>query len=141
MSDISKIKVSGVEYNIKDSQAREDLGTLGTRVTELEQHGGGGGSTVELDTTLTQSGKAADAKAVGDAIRSLSEEKVDKTAITLGVNKADGLVYIFISGNPVGNGLSISGMTMDEITVVDGTMTILALANAPTQNGTTLMIA
>ena len=29
---------------------------------------GGGGSTVELDTTLTQSGKAADAKAVGDAI-------------------------------------------------------------------------
>ena len=36
--------------------------------------GGGGGSTVELDTTLTQSGKAADAKATGDAIRSLSEE-------------------------------------------------------------------
>ena len=35
---------------------------------------GGGGSTVELDTTLTQSGKAADAKAAGDAIRSLSEE-------------------------------------------------------------------
>ena len=29
---------------------------------------GGGSSTVELDTTLTQSGKAADAKAVGDAL-------------------------------------------------------------------------
>ena len=29
---------------------------------------GGGGSAVELDTTLTQSGKAADAKAVGDAL-------------------------------------------------------------------------
>lgn len=43
MSDISKIKVSGVEYGIKDIQAREDLGNLGTRVTELEQHGGGGG--------------------------------------------------------------------------------------------------
>ena len=42
MSDISKIKVSGVEYDIKDIQAREDLGNLGTRVTELEQHGGGG---------------------------------------------------------------------------------------------------
>ena len=41
MSDISKIKVSSVEYNIKDIQAREDLGNLGTRVTELEQHGGG----------------------------------------------------------------------------------------------------
>ena len=44
MSDISKIKVSGVEYDIKDIQAREDLGNLGTRVTELEQHGGGGGA-------------------------------------------------------------------------------------------------
>ena len=43
MSDISKIKVSGVEYDIKDIQARGDLGNLGTRVTELEQHGGGGG--------------------------------------------------------------------------------------------------
>ena len=42
MSDISKIKVSSVEYYIKDIQAREDLGNLGTRVTELEQHGGGG---------------------------------------------------------------------------------------------------
>lgn len=29
---------------------------------------GGGGASVELDTTLTQAGKAADAKAVGDAI-------------------------------------------------------------------------
>ena len=41
MSDISKIKVSSVEYDIKDIQARKDLGNLGTRVTELEQHGGG----------------------------------------------------------------------------------------------------
>ena len=41
MSYISKIKVSSVEYDIKDIQAREDLGNLGTRVTELEQHGGG----------------------------------------------------------------------------------------------------
>ena len=40
MSDISKIKVSGVKYDIKDIRAREDLGNLGTRVTELEQHGG-----------------------------------------------------------------------------------------------------
>ena len=33
----------------------------------------GGGSTVELDTTLTQSGKAADAKAVGDRLTALNE--------------------------------------------------------------------
>lgn len=34
------------------------------RITALEQ----GGASIELDTTLTQSGKAADAKAVGDAL-------------------------------------------------------------------------
>ena len=33
---------------------------------------------VDLDTTLTQSGKAADAKAVGDAVNQLSEEITDK---------------------------------------------------------------
>ena len=36
-------------------------------INEAAQSGGGGGA-VELDTTLTQSGKAADAKAVGDAL-------------------------------------------------------------------------
>ena len=43
--------------------------------------GGGGGSTVELDTTLSEAGKAADAKAVGDAL-----EKVNTTNIYIGEN-------------------------------------------------------
>lgn len=43
MSDISKIIVSGVKYDIKDSQAREDLASLNERVEELEEHGTGGG--------------------------------------------------------------------------------------------------
>ena len=68
-----------------------------------------------VDETLTEQGKAADAKATGDAIRSLSEEKVSKTAITLGVNEADGLVYIFIGGQPVGNGLSINGEIVEPV--------------------------
>lgn len=42
-------------------------------VNEVAQSGGGG-STVELDTTLTQSGKAADAKAVGDALDELEAQ-------------------------------------------------------------------
>ena len=59
MSNISKIKVSGVEYDIKDIQAREDLGNLGTRVTELEQHGGGGSSS---DAVLYTSQTLTDAQ-------------------------------------------------------------------------------
>ena len=41
---------------------------LVSAINEAAQSGGGGGASVELDTTLTQSGKAADAKAVGDAL-------------------------------------------------------------------------
>ncbi len=41
---------------------------LVSAINEAAQSGGGGGAPVELDTTLTQSGKAADAKAVGDAL-------------------------------------------------------------------------
>ena len=48
-------------------------------IVELENKvdgGGSGGSSITIDETLTEQGKAADAKATGDAIRSLSEEKV-----------------------------------------------------------------
>ena len=44
----------------------------------------GGGGTVEVDATLTQPGKAADAKAVGDAIAN----KLDATALPAAVDKA-----------------------------------------------------
>lgn len=37
-------------------------------INEAAQSGGGGGSAVELDATLSEAGKAADAKAVGDAL-------------------------------------------------------------------------
>ena len=42
--------------------------------SELPLPEGSGGGSVDVDTTLTQSGKAADAAAVGDALSSLSEE-------------------------------------------------------------------
>ena len=65
---------------------------------------------VLIDSSLTQSGYAADAKATGDAIRSLSEEKVEKTGISLG-RHTDGLIYIFVDGVPIGSGMDLSGGT------------------------------
>ena len=65
-----------------------------------------------LDTTLTQSGKAADAKAVGDALRSLSEEKVNPVAKT-----ADMTHPVGVDGNgllwtaPTSNDSGDSGST------------------------------
>ena len=46
----------------------ETLNRLRINGTTYQLGGEGGGGNVELDTTLTQSGKAADAKATGDAI-------------------------------------------------------------------------
>jgi hypothetical protein len=48
-------------------QLQNQINSLGERVDKLEV----GGNSVELDTTLTQSGMAADAKAVGDALDEL----------------------------------------------------------------------
>ena len=42
--------------------------------TIVRSESGGGGSGIVIDSTLTHSGQAADAKAAGNAIRSLSEE-------------------------------------------------------------------
>lgn len=48
-------------------------GTVSFDVMDGKDGAAGTGSSVELDTTLTQSGKAADAKATGDALNELKE--------------------------------------------------------------------
>ena len=75
----------------------EAKNNLVAAINDAAQSGGGGGSTVELDTTLTQSGKAADAKAVGDAIPaykinldqySISADGTNAADTTSGINQA-----------------------------------------------------
>jgi hypothetical protein len=61
--------------------------------------GGGGGTSIELDDTLTVSGKAADAKAVGDALSS----KADTTSVpnSAAVNADNELVVQRTDGDAV----------------------------------------
>ena len=62
-------------FAFKDEAARAANELLAARVEALEKKGGtGGGSaggSVDIDATLTQSGQAADAKAVGDKVSAL----------------------------------------------------------------------
>lgn len=67
VSPVVSVSKVGKETTITITDAQ---GTKTATILDGEdgEGGEGGGGTVELDTTLTQEGKAADAKAVGDAI-------------------------------------------------------------------------
>ena len=67
--DTSDDSVDGGEYTITDEDKAE-IAEMAAEMVEVPESGGN----VELDTTLTQSGKAADAKAVGDAVEKISNE-------------------------------------------------------------------
>lgn len=49
-----------------------------TELAMLKKITGKGGASIELDTTLTQAGKAADAKAVGDILENIIEGVIGK---------------------------------------------------------------
>ena len=55
----------------------------GSEPLTVEIPSGGGGSTVELDTTLSEAGKAADAKAVGDALAGKQDKLIAGDNITI----------------------------------------------------------
>ena len=59
--------IQGQIGNLADLQTTSK-DNLVAAINEAAQSGGGGGASVELDTTLSKAGKAADAKAVGDAL-------------------------------------------------------------------------
>ena len=65
--------------NDLDTEAKNNLVAA---INEAAQSGGGGAS-IELDTTLTQSGKAADAKATGDALAGKQDKLIAGDNITI----------------------------------------------------------
>ena len=71
-------QIQGIIGNLNDLDT-EAKNNLVAAINEAAQTGGGGGSTVELDTTLSKAGKAADAKAVGDALANISGDGLSKT--------------------------------------------------------------
>lgn len=145
-----------------DVAQQSDVDALNARVTNLELNAGGDSNAEVVDARVSNSGTTYGTlkerldeeynqltKELENDFSQLSEEKVDKTSITLGQH-TDGLIYIFVDGKPVGSGLSISGggtvepdtpTVTDNITLVDGVMTILALANEPTLTDGVLYIS
>ena len=114
MSDISKIKVSGVEYGIKDIQAREDLGNLGNRVSAIEGKEAGWDSKYSKPTGgIPKTDLANDVQAsLGKADTALQEHQslaayrtaAEQDIIDNGkqdkITSANKLAYSLISGTP-----------------------------------------
>lgn len=87
-----------------------DVTTLALAKSYTNQHGGSGGggdSTVELDTTLSEAGKAADAKAVGDALASKQDKLIAGDNITIA---ADGKTISATGGLTTAQVNALNGM-------------------------------
>ena len=66
----------------------------GSEAVEVNVAAEGGGATVELDTTLTQSGKAADAKVVGDKLSELNKANATQDTRLTALEQASGIVTV-----------------------------------------------
>lgn len=163
MSEMKTLKFPGdaEPREIVDAKAREDISKLSEEIANLPS--GGGGSTVELDTTLTQSGKAADAKAVGDALANVTVSGSGWTtaqinlldsmfsAIPWTTGAAGALADSLIAslratssgggGTGGGSGGETDDTETDNITQAGSTLIITSLAIEPTQSGSVLTIA
>lgn len=79
---------------------------LEERIEKLEQNGGSGGSYVEVDTTLTMEGMAADAKATGDAIKKINDELADAKALVTFNEETGDLDFTALGYIEDGNGVA-----------------------------------
>ena len=91
-------------------QEQLTLAGIADRVESLEkQIDGDSGKDITADSIKTALGYVpADAADVGKLEEEIADQKKALESITLGKH-TDGLIYIFIGGQPVGNGLDISG--------------------------------
>ena len=80
LADGNEVRVAIPATEIRDAVVRDDVLVL-TLADDKE---------VVVDTTLTQSGQAADAKVTGEAISQLKADKLDKTGTAADSNKLGG---------------------------------------------------
>ena len=116
---------------------KNEIAVLNTRMDSFTQlqEGSTTGDAELIDGRVGYDGKTY--KNIGGAIRGqvsqLSDDKVDKTDITLGLH-TDGLVYIFIGGVPMGNGLNISDGSIETPAVYGQPITDNSLLKMKQQN-------
>lgn len=104
---------------IKDSDTNEWTG-LSNLVTQ------------QIDSTLSETSTNPIQNAtVTKKLNQLSQEKVDKTGITLGKH-TDGLIYVFVDGQPKGNGVELGTIVEgDVVGTVDENNNILLSGDIP----------
>lgn len=112
-----KVKTNPMKYKDSNGNMIDVGGVIGKEVTDL---------------TLTKSNVPADSKTVGDKLNKLSQEKVDKSNVTLDKH-TDGLIYIFVDGKPVGNGVEVTGEVVegDVIGTLDENNNIILSGDIP----------
>ena len=83
------------------------------------------------EQALTEEQQAQARENIGAAsskeVSSLSEEKVDKTGVSLGI-ASDGLIYLFLNGTPTGTGIP-QGQSGDVFGYVDENNTVVLTGN------------
>jgi hypothetical protein len=104
--------INGVTYEIVDEAARNDIETLKL-------------STIATDTTLTQSGQAADAKAVGDALKNFDGQN------EIYIGSGDMPEGYTLQIDPTGDGLFIDNTLTQSGQAADAKAVGDALANIP----------
>ena len=139
-SDLSD-RIEVIEGKEADWNGKQDKLIAGANITiaadgkTISATGGGGGSSVELDATLTQSGKAADAKAVGDAIAGKQDTISDLATIRSGAAKGATALQAVPSTYRTAFAQDIIDSDLDDrISVIEGAG-YLTLATLPKYEG------
>lgn len=123
--DVSDLNTQVSSLSEENTELKDKIGNLVSKKQGTENSGKAlivdengnvicGEAGVSVDATLSEEGKAADAKATGDAI---SELKGDLNTLSLGVH-TDGLIYVFVNGVPKGTGVK-QGTSGDVVGYVD----------------------